>query len=256
MSSACSYAVAARNDEKIGILPNDTEPSIGRQGARSDKGTDYRAVACGRGEQPSRRHSHNRAGLEGKTVKQSRNIGTAPFGRLSAVDCRNEQDRGAKIQYRPLIHPVWVRVTHWINALHADDDPLGLTDLQCLAAVRLHISDPDRARQLPRRRAVAALRGYVAARDQRRRLRRTRHLDRAFPPQAFSDQPSRGVARFPCRAARPPRPRRSHGLQRPFANAVISITLTVARPWHASRRRAEGSLHYISQSPRPRLCSC
>jgi thiosulfate reductase cytochrome b subunit len=50
-------------------------------------------------------------------VKQSRNIGTAPFGRLSAVDCRNEQDRGAKIQYRPLIHPVWVRVTHWINAL-------------------------------------------------------------------------------------------------------------------------------------------
>jgi hypothetical protein len=41
----------------------------------------------------------------------------------------------------------------------------------------------------------------------------------------------------------------------PFANAVISITLTVARPWHAFRRRAEGSLHYISQSPRPRLCS-
>jgi hypothetical protein len=33
-------------------------------------------------EQPSRRHSHNRAGLEGKTVKQSRNIGTAPFNRL------------------------------------------------------------------------------------------------------------------------------------------------------------------------------
>jgi hypothetical protein len=33
-------------------------------------------------------------------VKQSRNIGTAPFDRLSAVDCRNEQDRGAKIQYR------------------------------------------------------------------------------------------------------------------------------------------------------------
>ena len=67
--------------------------SIGRQGARSDKGTDYRALACGRREQPSRRHSHNRAGLEGKTVKQSRNTGTAPFHPLSAVDCRN---RGAK----------------------------------------------------------------------------------------------------------------------------------------------------------------
>jgi hypothetical protein len=32
------------------------------------------------------------SGLEGKTVKQSRNTGTVPFDRLSAVDCRNEQD--------------------------------------------------------------------------------------------------------------------------------------------------------------------
>src|ERR1700720_4346642 len=57
---------------RLGILPNDTERSIGRQGARSDKGTDYRALACGRGEQPSRRHSHNRAGLEGKIVGSGR----------------------------------------------------------------------------------------------------------------------------------------------------------------------------------------
>ena len=27
-------------------------------------------LACGRGEQPSRRHSHNRAGLEGKTIRR------------------------------------------------------------------------------------------------------------------------------------------------------------------------------------------
>ena len=38
------------------------------------------------------------SGLEGKTMKQSRNTGTVPFDRLSAVDCRNEQDREAKIQ--------------------------------------------------------------------------------------------------------------------------------------------------------------
>jgi hypothetical protein len=38
--------------------------------ARSDKGTDYRALVCGRGEQPSRRHSHNRPGLEGKTIRR------------------------------------------------------------------------------------------------------------------------------------------------------------------------------------------
>jgi hypothetical protein len=43
--------------------------NIGRQGAR-DKETDYRALACGRREQPSRRRSHNRAGLEGKTIRR------------------------------------------------------------------------------------------------------------------------------------------------------------------------------------------
>ena len=32
--------------------------------ARSDKGTDYRALACVLPEQPSRRRSHNRTGLE------------------------------------------------------------------------------------------------------------------------------------------------------------------------------------------------
>ena len=40
--------------------------------ARGLKGTDYRALAWGRGEQPSRRHSHNRAGLEGKAVGPGR----------------------------------------------------------------------------------------------------------------------------------------------------------------------------------------
>lgn len=45
------------------------------------------------------------SGLEGKTVKQSRNTGTVPFDRLSAVDCRNEQDRGATIQiFRSLVN--------------------------------------------------------------------------------------------------------------------------------------------------------
>ena len=45
------------------------------------------------------------SGLEGKTMKQSRNTGTVPFDRLSAVDCRNEQDRGAKIQiFRSLVN--------------------------------------------------------------------------------------------------------------------------------------------------------
>jgi hypothetical protein len=43
-------------------------------------------------------------------VKQSRNIDTVPFDRLSAADCRNEQDRGAKIQIFRSLASVLLRV--------------------------------------------------------------------------------------------------------------------------------------------------
>ena len=93
----------------------------------------------------------------------------------------------------PLIHPRWVRVTHWINAL-AMLMMIGsgwqIYDASPLFRF-IYFPRADRARRMARRRAAVAFRGDVAAGDQRHRLRHARHRHRPLPPQAVSDPAAR-----------------------------------------------------------------
>ena len=114
---------------------------------------------------------------------------------------------------QPVIHPLWVRVTHWINALamlmmigsgwqiynasplFGFEFPTQITLGNWLAGALLwHFAAM----------WLLVINGlvYLALGD--------RH--RAFPPQAFPDQPGRGVARFVRGAARQAFARGSHRL--------------------------------------------
>ena len=109
-----------------------------------------------------------------------------PGPRLRAVihasaRCHDQHRRQRAAPSQPVIHPLWVRITHWINALAMlvmigsgwqiyNASPLFAFTLPAL----------DHARRLARRRAALAFRGDVAAGRQRPRLCRAR----ASPPAA------------------------------------------------------------------------
>ena len=78
-----------------------------------------------------------------------------------------------------VIHPAWVRITHWINAfamLVMIGSGWEIYNASPLFGFTL--PGADHARRLARRRAALALRGDVAAGDQRHRLCRAGHCHR------------------------------------------------------------------------------
>ncbi len=98
-----------------------------------------------------------------------------------------------------LIHPLWVRVTHWVNAL--------AMLVMIASGWQIYNASPlfaftfpngDHARRLARRRAAVAFRGDVAAGGERARLCRARHRHRPLPAQAPADPPGRRHRRRPA----------------------------------------------------------
>ena len=130
----------------------------------------------------------------------------------------------------PLIHPLWVRVTHWVNALAMlVMICFGLAGLQRVAAVCVHVPERDHAWRLARRRAALAFCGDVDRGSERARLCRARYRHRPLPPQAIADPPAVTSSPTRARAQRPSRARRPRGLQR--------CTETPLSRRHPGRRR-------------------
>ena len=90
------------------------------------------------------------------------------------------------------IHPVWVRVTHWVNAIAMlVMIGSGWQIYNASPLFRFRVPALDHARRLACRRAAVAFRGDVGAGDKWSRLSHARHCDRPFPPQTVSDPAAR-----------------------------------------------------------------
>ena len=101
------------------------------------------------------------------------------------------------------VHPLLVRITHWINALAIlVMVTVGLEDLQRLAAVRLQLPGRPDPGRLAGGRAAVAFRRDVAAGAERPDLSCIRDHLRPPAAQDAADLPARNAARTSCSALR------------------------------------------------------
>ena len=104
-----------------------------------------------------------------------------------------KQSQSTRAASRPaagaaVIHPLYVRITHWINALAMlIMIGSGWQIYNASPLFALHLSRQHHAGRLAGRRPALAFRRHVAADRQRPRLPGARVRDRPFPPQAAAD---------------------------------------------------------------------
>src|SRR5215813_4127968 len=107
-----------------------------------------------------------------------------------------------------IVHPLWVRLTHWTNAVAMVVMIGSGWEIYNASPLFPFVFPPrDHPRRLACGRAALALRGNVAIGGEWSRLSPAWYRDWALPAQARSDPPRRGLGRCQSRIHRKARPR-------------------------------------------------
>ena len=138
-----------------------------------------------------------------------------PWRQPTTRNLQPKRDGASAAPRDPVIHPLYVRITHWINAL--------AICVMIGSGWQIYNASPLFAFTFPGSITLGgwlagapalAFRRHVAADRQRTRLCDAGVRDRPLPAQAAADPPGRGRARCRRRADRPAQPRRPRPLQR------------------------------------------